>query len=56
MQTEAPEVFDTGEESDATKNCTAWTNEDTRDFGWQCLLARRSGRNRRAIRAVLAQL
>jgi hypothetical protein len=41
MQTEAPEAFDTAKESDATKKLYGLDNEDTRDFGWQCLLARR---------------
>ncbi|HVP00409.1 MAG TPA: DUF1501 domain-containing protein [Bryobacteraceae bacterium] len=41
MQTEAPEAFDTATESDATKKLYGLDNEDTRDFGWQCLLARR---------------
>ena len=41
MQTEAPEAFDTEKESDATKKLYGLDNEDTRDFGWQCLLARR---------------
>jgi hypothetical protein len=41
MQTEAPEAFDTEKESDATKKLYGLDNDDTRDFGWQCLLARR---------------
>jgi Protein of unknown function (DUF1501) len=41
MQSEAPEAFDVGKESDATKKLYGLDNENTRDFGWQCLLARR---------------
>jgi hypothetical protein len=41
MQTEAPEAFDTGKESEATRKLYGLDDEDTRDFGWQCLLARR---------------
>jgi hypothetical protein len=41
MQTEAPEVFEVEKESEATKKLYGLDNETTRDFGWQCLLARR---------------
>ncbi len=41
MQTEAPEAFETEKESDATKKLYGLDKEDTKDFGWQCLLARR---------------
>ncbi len=41
MQSEAPEAFDVAKESDATKKLYGLDNENTRDFGWQCLLARR---------------
>lgn len=41
MQTEAPEAFKVESESEATKNLYGLDDERTRDFGWQCLLARR---------------
>ncbi len=41
MQTEAPEAFDIGKESDATKKLYGLDRPETRDFGWQCLMARR---------------
>lgn len=41
MQTEAPEAFETGRESDATKKLYGLDDPLTKDFGWQCLLARR---------------
>ena len=41
MQAEAPEAFDVDKESEATKKLYGMDQEDTRDFGWQCLLARR---------------
>lgn len=41
MQTEAPAAFDTDKESEATKKLYGLDKEETRDFGWQCLLARR---------------
>ncbi|MGH9632846.1 MAG: DUF1501 domain-containing protein [Bryobacteraceae bacterium] len=41
MQMEAPEAFQVDKESEATKNLYGLDNETTRDFGWQCLLARR---------------
>ena len=31
------------------RSCTAWTTPETRDFGWQCLMARRLARARRAL-------
>jgi hypothetical protein len=41
MQTEAPEAFDISKESDATKQLYGLNRPETRDFGWQCLMARR---------------
>ena len=42
MQTGAGEIFDVEkEESEATKRLYGLNEEVTRDFGWQCLLARR---------------
>jgi hypothetical protein len=41
MQVEAPEAFDVGKESEATRKLYGLDSETTRDFGWQCLLARR---------------
>ncbi len=41
MQTEAPEAFEIEKESEATKKLYGLDKEETRDFGWQCLMARR---------------
>ena len=41
MQTEAPEAFDISKETEATKKLYALDEDYTRDFGWQCLMARR---------------
>ena len=41
MQTEAPEAFDLARESDATRKLYGMDEAGTRDFGWQCLMARR---------------
>ena len=41
MQMEAPEALDTAGESEATKKLYGLDEDVTRDFGWQCLLARR---------------
>ena len=41
MQTEAPEAFDIARESEATKKLYGLADDETRDFGWQCLIARR---------------
>ena len=41
MQTEAPEAFDVSKESEATKKMYGMDQPETKDFGWQCLLARR---------------
>ncbi|MCU1272666.1 MAG: hypothetical protein JWO48_97 [Bryobacterales bacterium] len=41
MQTEAPEAFDISQESEATKKLYGMDQPETRDFGWQCLMARR---------------
>jgi Protein of unknown function (DUF1501) len=41
MQAQAPEAFEVEKESEATKNLYGMDEEVTKDFGWQCLLARR---------------
>ncbi len=41
MQTEAPEAFDLAGESPATLKLYGMDEPETRDFGWQCLMARR---------------
>ena len=41
MQTEAPEAFEVEKETEATKKLYGLDREESRDFGWQCLLARR---------------
>ena len=41
MQAQAPEAFLVEKESDATQKLYGLDNPVTRDFGWQCLLARR---------------
>ncbi len=41
MQVKAPEAFDVEKESEETRKLYGLDNEITRDFGWQCLLARR---------------
>src|SRR5205809_1119224 len=41
MQIKAPEAFETDKESPETKKLYGLDNPVTRDFGWQCLLARR---------------
>ena len=41
MQMEAPEALSAESESEATKRLYGIDNETTRDFGWQCLIARR---------------
>jgi hypothetical protein len=41
MQTEAPEAFDISKESQATRELYGLDQPETRDFGWQCLTARR---------------
>lgn len=41
MQSEAPEAFRVEEESDATKKLYGLEDPVTRDFAWQCILARR---------------
>jgi len=41
MQAQAPEAFEVEKESEATKKLYGLDQEVTRDFGWQCLLARR---------------
>ena len=41
MQMEAPEVLDIDSESEAVRKLYGLDEDITRDFGWQCLLARR---------------
>ena len=41
MQTEAPEAFDISKETEATKKLYGLDEPETREFGWQCLMARR---------------
>jgi hypothetical protein len=41
MQAEAPEAFDISRESEATRQLYGMDEAMTRDFGWQCLMARR---------------
>ncbi len=41
MQAQAPEAFQVEKETEATKKLYGMDEEATRDFGWQCLLARR---------------
>ncbi|MFN7918699.1 MAG: DUF1501 domain-containing protein [Bryobacteraceae bacterium] len=41
MQTEAPEAFAIEKESEVTKRLYGMDQPETRDFGWQCLMARR---------------
>jgi hypothetical protein len=41
MQSRAPEAFQVEKESEATKKLYGLDEEVTRDFAWQCLLARR---------------
>ena len=45
MQAEAPNVFQVEKESEATKKLYGLDDPVTRDFGWQCLLARRLAEN-----------
>ncbi len=41
MQMRAPEAFEVEKESAATRKLYGLDQEETREFGWQCLLARR---------------
>jgi hypothetical protein len=41
MQTEAPEAFEVEKETEATKRLYGLDDPVTRDFAWQCILARR---------------
>jgi hypothetical protein len=41
MQTQAPEAFEVDRETEATKRLYGLDKDESRDFGWQCLLARR---------------
>ncbi|MDA0204685.1 MAG: DUF1501 domain-containing protein [Acidobacteria bacterium] len=50
MQLEAPEALDTAGESEATKKLYGLDEDVTRDFGWQCLMARRFAE--RGVRVV----
>ncbi len=52
MQAEAPEAFDVSRETEATRRLYGLDREVTRDFGWQCLLARRL--SERGVRVVQA--
>ena len=52
MQAEAPEAFDVSRESEATRKLYGLDDDVTRDFGWQCLLARRL--SERGVRVVQA--
>ncbi len=52
MQAEAPEAFDVSRETEATRKLYGLDEEKTRDFGWQCLLARRL--SERGVRVVQA--
>lgn len=52
MQAEAPEAFDTSQETEATRKLYGLDEDVTRDFGWQCLLARRL--SERGVRVVQA--
>ena len=52
MQAEAPEAFDVSLETEATRRLYGLDDEATRDFGWQCLLARRL--SERGVRVVQA--
>ena len=45
MQAKAPRVFQVEQESEATKKLYGLDEAVTRDFGWQCLLARRLAEN-----------
>ncbi len=56
MQAEAPGIFKVEKESEATKKLYGLDEEVTRDFGWQCLLARQPCRKWRALYSVYAQL
>ncbi len=52
MQTEAPEAFDISKESESTRKLYGLDQEETRDLGWQCLVARRL--SERGVRFVQA--
>ena len=52
MQAEAPTAFDVSRETEATRSLYGMDDEVTRDFGWQCLLARRL--SERGVRVVQA--
>jgi len=50
LQSEAPEAFDISSESEATKKLYGLDKDETRNFGWQCLLARRMAE--RGVRVI----
>ena len=50
MQSSAPEAVDLSKESEATKKLYGMDEEETAVYGANCLMARRLGRARRAIR------
>ncbi|MEO7652748.1 MAG: DUF1501 domain-containing protein [Bryobacteraceae bacterium] len=50
MQAQAPEAFEIEKESDATKKLYGLDQPETRDFAWQCMLARRL--SERGVRVV----
>ena len=50
MQLEAPEALDASRESEATQKLYGLDEDVTRDFGWQCLMARRFAE--RGVRVV----
>ena len=52
IQAEAPKAFDVSLETEATRKLYGMDDEVTRDFGWQCLLARRL--SERGVRVVQA--
>jgi hypothetical protein len=54
MQIKAPAAFEVEKESEETKKLYGLDNEVTRDFGWQCLLARRL--SERGVRLVECSL
>ena len=41
MQTEAPEAFEIEKESEATRKLYGYDKPETKDFAWQCIMARR---------------
>ena len=41
MQTEAPEAFEIEKETEATRKLYGYDKPETKDFAWQCIMARR---------------